>query len=54
MFNLDNTQLLLDNPKKNKKKTPHQDRDDAFELLLYKITNNLVIEILNRLPLQTE
>lgn len=36
------------------RENPHQDRDDAFELLLHKITNNLVIEILHRLPLQTE
>lgn len=33
--------------------TPHQDGDDAFELLLHQVTDDLVVEVLHRLPLQT-
>lgn len=31
---------------------PHQDGDDAFELLLHQVTDDLVVEILHRLPLK--
>lgn len=32
---------------------PHQDGDDALKLLLHQVTDDLVVEILDRLPLQT-
>lgn len=31
----------------------YQNGDDAFELLLHQVTDDLVVEILDRLPLQT-
>lgn len=30
----------------------HQDGDDAFELLLHQVTDDLVVEVLHRLPLE--
>lgn len=30
----------------------HQDGNDSFKLLLHKITNDLVVKILHRLPLE--
>lgn len=32
--------------------SPHQNGDDAFELLLHQVTDDLVVKILHRLPLQ--
>lgn len=31
---------------------PHQNGDDAFELLLHQVADDLVVEILHRLPLR--
>lgn len=31
---------------------PHQNGDDSFKLLLHQVTDNLVVKILHRLPLQ--
>lgn len=31
--------------------SPHQNGDDAFELLLHQVADDLVVEILHRLPL---
>lgn len=33
--------------------SPHQDGNDAFKLLLHQVTDDLVVKILDRLPLQT-
>lgn len=33
--------------------SPYQNGDDAFELLLHQVTDDLVVEILDWLPLQT-
>lgn len=32
--------------------SPHQDGDDAFELLFHQVTDDLVVEILDWLPLK--
>lgn len=34
--------------------SPHQDGDDAFELLLHQVTDDLVVEVLHRLPLKRQ